>query len=130
MAGISVQLPLFLDQYDGPYTLNKTIKDAMKQNLKNLILTSPGERIMDPSFGAGIRNYLFQNNNNITAGQIKSRIAEQVQIYLPHITILDIKIINDQNVDPLSDLDRHSIFINIVYVIEQLSVSDELDIKF
>ena len=42
MAGISVKLPLFVSEFDGPYALNKTLKDTVKQNFKMLLLTIPG----------------------------------------------------------------------------------------
>jgi len=60
MAGISVKLPLSRDPESG-YKLNKTLKQVARQNLKMLVLTAPGERIMIPEFGVGLRNYLFEN---------------------------------------------------------------------
>ena len=36
LQGISVSLPLRYDNIDGPYELNKNLKDVVKQNLKNL----------------------------------------------------------------------------------------------
>ena len=128
--GVSVQLPLSLDVNDGAYTLNKDVKQSVKQNFKNLILTAPGERIMDPGFGVGIRNYLFENSDDFTSDDIKSKINEQVGIYLPFISILEIRIANAQNVAPLSDLGRNEIVVSIVYHIKEISSSDTLDIKF
>ena len=61
MYGISPKLPLIVNDLDGHYGLNKTIRQAIKQNFKNLILTSPGERVMDIQFGVGLRNYFFEN---------------------------------------------------------------------
>jgi len=49
MTGISPSLPLTLDTTNG-YQLNQTFQEAVKQNLVGLILTVPGERIMDPNF--------------------------------------------------------------------------------
>ena len=60
MPGIAPKLPLQLDEVDG-YRLTKTIKETVQQNLKMIVLTSPGERIMNPDFGVGLRNYLFRN---------------------------------------------------------------------
>ena len=54
LQGISPQLPLVYSHTDGPYQLNKTLKDVVRQNLKMLILTAPGERIMVPEFGVGL----------------------------------------------------------------------------
>jgi hypothetical protein len=41
MAGISVALPLQMDETDGAYRLNKNLKDTVKQNFKMLLLTNP-----------------------------------------------------------------------------------------
>ena len=51
--GISVKLPFQRTNKDGPFALNKTLLDAVKQNFKGLILTQPGERIMDIDFVMG-----------------------------------------------------------------------------
>ena len=58
MAGLSPKLPIQKDPVDG-FALTKTFKEMVKQNFKNLMLTSPGERIMDPEFGVGLRRFLF-----------------------------------------------------------------------
>ena len=83
MQGYSPRLPLVVDQTnDGPYGLNKTILESVKQNFKMLLLTNPGERIMDPEFGVGIKKYLFSQNTNEVSGEISSRIYSQVNNYL------------------------------------------------
>ena len=71
MAGISPKLPLVTDPADGPYLLTKTVAEATKQNLKNLILTQPGERVMDPFFGVGIRSFLFEQDSEYLHELIK-----------------------------------------------------------
>ena len=58
--GISVKLPLSYDSEDGPYRLTKNLKENVQQNFKNLMLTNPGERVMLPNFGAGIRQLLLE----------------------------------------------------------------------
>jgi phage baseplate assembly protein W len=59
MAGIAPKLPLDIDQTDG-YRLTKTIKETVQQNLKMIVLTSPGERIMDPDFWCWLKELLIQ----------------------------------------------------------------------
>jgi hypothetical protein len=48
-----------------------------------LILTIPGERIMDPNFGVGLRRYLFELNGSNTYSAISSKINEQADLF-PH----------------------------------------------
>lgn len=86
MASIGPKLPLTLDSGDG-YTSIKTLRSMVKQNLKMLVLTNPGERVMEPEFGVGIRQFLFENFQSDVYARIDERIREQVNIYLPVISI-------------------------------------------
>jgi phage baseplate assembly protein W len=89
MAGLTPKLPIAIDSDDG-IMLIKTYRDLAIQNLKNVLLTSPGEKIMDPEFGVGLRRYLFQPNHETTYLDIESRIQNQVSKYLSFIKILGI----------------------------------------
>ena len=81
--GISVKLPLRVTAEDGPYALNKDLVETTKQNFKNLVLTNPGERIMDINFGVGASALLFENYSSDTKERIRARIVEQVKTYMP-----------------------------------------------
>ena len=59
MSGLSPRLPLEIDSTDG-YRLLKDYISMVKQNMRMLVLTIPGERMMDPDFGVGLRQYLFE----------------------------------------------------------------------
>ena len=73
LQGISPRLPLIYDKTDGPYQLNKTLKETFQQNLRMLILTMPGERIMEPNFGVGMQGFLFEQIGDDTFGNIAKR---------------------------------------------------------
>ena len=119
MYGISPKLPLLVDDIDGHYSLNKTLHDSIKQNFKNLILTSPGERLMDAEFGVGMRNYFFENFTPVLTGEIESNIIEQVNRYLSYVTIQDINITQAAH-------NPNLILVRIKYVIPRLATSDIL----
>ena len=121
MQGYSPKLPLTYDKGDdGHYGLNKTILESIKQNLRMLLLTSPGERIMNPDFGVGLRRYLFSNDNARTREEIQGRIFSQVKKYLGFIQILEV------NISPPND--ENTLFMRIRYTIPALNVNDELNI--
>ena len=90
MNGFSPKLPIMYSKEDGVYTLNKTILDTIRQNLKMLLLTVPGERLTDIKFGVGLRRYLFLQDTDELRGTIQANIYEQVKKYLSYITIKDI----------------------------------------
>ena len=94
--GFNVKQPISRSDSDGIYSLIKDPVKAIRQNLKFLVLTSPGERIRVPSFGVGLRNYLFENNTPSVQGIIRSKILEQASIFMPYITITSIDFDNSQ----------------------------------
>lgn len=87
MAGLGARLPLLVSDSDGPYDLLQTIKEVAAQNIKMVVFTNPGERVMDPAFGVGIRRFLFRQNTEQTYSTLKSRIRKQIGRYLPYIKI-------------------------------------------
>ena len=97
MFGFSVRLPLAYGNDDGPYILNKNILSVARQNLKNLILTSPGERIMIPEFGVGIKNYFFQQINGDVFSELSTNINDQVSRYMPFVNIEEIKFVTSED---------------------------------
>jgi len=90
MIGYSPQFPLKIDSEIGAYAVTKTLKQVAKQNFMNLMLTSPGERVMDARFGVGLRQYLFEPASNSLAFDIGNRIRSQVERYLPFIEINEV----------------------------------------
>ena len=116
--GFSAKLPLTYDSDDGPYSLLKTIKEMGQQNLKMLVLTNPGERIMDANFGVGISRFLFDQEGSFIGGELEQKIIDQVDIYLPYITITDI------NISPR--LDENIANVQITYFIEGFTTNEKL----
>ena len=39
-----------------------TVKEQIRANLINVLLTKPGERVMEPNFGVNLKGYLFEPN--------------------------------------------------------------------
>jgi len=124
MPGLSPKLPLSTDNIDG-YTLIKSYNELVTQNLKNLILTAPGERIMDPTFGVGIRNYLFEQNTPETHQEIATRIANQVSKYMP---FLEVEAVFLSPREEVPDSELNSIEIQIKYFVKPLNMTDILNI--
>ena len=123
--GLSVALPLRIDPVDGAYGLNKTLVDMATQNLKMVILTSPGERVMEPEFGVGVRNYLFAQNSPGLSAQLRDRISQQVSKYLPYISLNNLQVFSPSI---LGDIDNTRLNIIINYSIPAANVVADLTI--
>ena len=126
MRGYSPKLPLVVDPADG-FRLTKTIKEVVAQNLKMLMLTSPGERIMEPTFGIGLYNFLFENNTSLTQAKIRNSINRQVRKYMPFINIVSIKFGEAPNQEG-PDIDKNTLNIVVEYAIPSLGEVDFLNI--
>jgi hypothetical protein len=120
MNAFGVALPLNRSSADG-FVMIKSLKRLIRQNLKMLILTNPGERVMRPNFGVGIKSYLFTNYGQNIEAQINSKIRKQVNTYMPAVSI--VKILFDD-----TDPDRNQLSITLIYSIPDINVKDLLQI--
>ena len=126
MSGISPKFPLRSDRVDGSYQLNKTIIESVRQNLKNLILTSPGEKVMDPEFGVGVQRILFENFSDPAVSNIKNRITSQVRKYMPFVEVLDI----DTSLgDPILGEPEELLKVKVRFIVKPLNQIDILIIN-
>ncbi len=122
MDGFSPKLPLSKTQEDSVYGLNKTILETIRQNLKMLLLTNPGERLMDKNFGVGLKRYLFSQDVEALRSEINAKIYDQVRKYLRFITIKEIVF------NPAGSSIDNVLSISIKYTVESLNINDELNI--
>ena len=98
----------------------RTVKEQVKTNLINLLLTEPGERINEPNFGVGLKKLLFEQNPNIEI--LKERISNQIEFYIPTISLLDINV-NFEN-------DEYKLFIIISYSFNLDRSKDAIQLNF
>jgi hypothetical protein len=124
--GLSPKLPLTRDSEDG-YSLNKTYREMVKQNVRMLLFTAPGERIMDPNFGVGLKTYLFENMHSALYGNIESKIRKQISTYMPFIRVIELNFYDSQ-ADGISN--ENYLKIEFKYLIKPLNEIDAIDLDF
>ena len=94
-----------------------------------LLLTNPGERMMDPDFGIGIRNYLFENASEFIYDELTSLIIDATASYLPQIQIEKVLFNESSDDNQLNDLiDSNIISITIRFSINPFSNQETLTI--
>lgn len=64
----------------------------IRQSLQILLSTSPGERVMEPTFGCGLKAKMFETLTESTAAQIKDLIGRAILFFEPRITVEKIAI--------------------------------------
>tara|TARA_B100002019_G_scaffold179640_1_gene155141 strand:- start:229 stop:636 length:408 start_codon:yes stop_codon:yes gene_type:complete len=106
----------------GVFEPNYLTKDAIKNNLINFFLTNPGERYLNPLFGAGLRNYIFTKVSENNFDFIKEDIQAKTEANFPNIEI--------ENVEVLQDVNENTIIINLTYNVPNTSINDTLELNF
>jgi phage baseplate assembly protein W len=74
-----------------------TTKEQLRSNIKNLLQTKKGERLMQPEFGSGLDEILFEQIDDDTKIQIEDAITSTMDKWLPYVNIEEIVVdINDR----------------------------------
>ncbi len=103
------------DLTQNPITEDLAVKrdeEAVKEAIKNLILTDRGERLMQPLVGGNIRAMLFENNTPATIKIIQESIKETINFYEPRATLLDVIV--------QSSLDESTVEVAIYFYINNI----------
>ena len=74
---------------EGFFYKTKTVLEQSKANLQNLLLTTPGERIMQPEFGSQLKFIVFEQGQDIP-GRIEETIRSTTDRFLSYINIINV----------------------------------------
>tara|TARA_R100000005_G_C4972911_1_gene185280 strand:+ start:345 stop:743 length:399 start_codon:yes stop_codon:yes gene_type:complete len=122
--GYSPKLPLKESESGATFGLNERLQESVKQNVKMLILTAPGERIMDVNFGVGLRRFFFRPMNETTFELIATNIRDQISRYMPFLDFSGIQIATNENDQSLA---LNQIRLKVFYTIPSIGESDSVD---
>ncbi len=81
----------------------------IKNDLMQLLLTLPGERVMMPNFGTDLRATIFDQLDEATIEMLRMGVSQAISQYEPRISV--------RNIYFRPDYERHGLAIRIVYVI-------------
>ena len=111
--------PLAVNHRGGISLLNgeKDIEAAIKM----ILLPSKGERVMRPTFGSSLNDYVFATNNTSTHGLIAFEVRDALQMWEPRIDLTDVLVTPHTEVD-------HCILIDIRYTVK--ATNDERNLVF
>ena len=92
---VGIRFPLDYSP-EGFFYRTKTVLEQSKANLRNLLLTTPGERIFQPSFGSRLKNIVFEQGQDIH-NIVEESIRTATDTFLPYINIINVFTIQEQN---------------------------------
>lgn len=98
-------------------------EEAVKQSIKNILLTNRGERLFNPTFGSDLRSILFENFSPQTESQLKEYIEMSVNNYEPRAALIDVV------VQAIPDLNAYSatIVFSVINKAEPITLEFLLD---
>ena len=88
--------------------------NAIARSVRNIVMTVPGEKFFNPTFGSRISESLFENIDDITATVIIDEIRESIDNYEPRVDLLDVQ--------AFPDYDNNSFDLTIIYEIIGLEI--------
>jgi phage baseplate assembly protein W len=115
---VGVNLPL---NGSSVFTPNYQTKDAIKNNLINFFLTNPGERPLNPTFGGGLRAFIFEQINENNLDGLKENISFQIKNIFPSILVTSLNIIRND--------DTNSITVQLKYSVANSNINDNLTLQ-
>jgi len=92
--------------------------EAIRQSVRNLVLTNHPDRPFHPELGCSVTSKLFDNADIFTAIEIKDEILRVVSTYEPRV--------KDINVEIFDDIDRNSLYVTIKFSIKQANIATEV----
>ena len=106
--GIDLPFRLSPDSGSGYFAQTSTTIEAVKNNVRNLLNTEKGERVLQPTLGLDLRRFLFEQMTSDVEISIQNDIVENFERWLPFVSIQNIEIDTSES---------NTIGINIIFSI-------------
>lgn len=71
--------------------------EAVKNAVATALLTSPGDKILNPTYGVDLRRYIFEPIDDFTADIIKDDIEVKLPKAEPRVTVKNVEVIGDED---------------------------------
>jgi len=97
-----------------------TNEDAVKRSIRNILLTNKGERLLDPSFGAGLARYLFEPFIASTVQVIRTEIRNAIETYEPRALI--------NNINVTADSSKNSLYVSLTFTTINTTEPQQLEV--
>jgi len=114
---VGVSLP-----FSGTAVFNSTYTTAeqLKSNLINYFMTDPGERYMNPNFGAGLKATIFEQLNEGNYQAVQTKLEADLKRYFPIVEL--------GNVEVYGNEDQNILKIEITYSVRSFGIQDTINI--
>jgi phage baseplate assembly protein W len=100
---------------------NYLTKDAIKNNLINFFLTNPGERYLNPTFGGGLRAFIFEQITKQETDFLLQDVKDKITLYFPNVDVKSLEIFSIE--------DENTIKIDLTYTVKNTNITDNIEIE-
>lgn len=118
-AAVGVDIPFSMP---GVFNPNYTTAAAIKNNLINYFLTNQGERPLNPTFGGGLRAFIFQQITTDNLDFLEERISTDLEQFFPNVAVGNLEILRQE--------DTNTITVSLTYSVINTNINDTLEIDF
>ena len=71
--------------------------DSVREVIRNILLTSSGERLMRPQFGAGLLDFIHQPNNETTRNVMANVVKKSIAQWETRVLVKSVDVLPDRN---------------------------------
>jgi phage baseplate assembly protein W len=121
MNPIGLTLPLQIGR-NGYFEQSYDTLTQVKANITNLLRTKKGERRMNPNFGSGLQEYLFEQSITESSDILIQIITDEINNYIPGVIVNKVDIgLSNQEKNKLIDS-------YILYIKIQFTINNQTDV--
>jgi|TARA_R100000030_G_C3208468_1_gene112716 phage baseplate assembly protein W len=91
---VGIEFPLDYSS-QGFFRRTKTIRQQVKSNIRNLLLTEKGERVFQPNFGSNLKSLLFEQITPTSLENVENDIRESLSTWLPYVNVNNLVVVQD-----------------------------------
>jgi phage baseplate assembly protein W len=104
--------------------------DHVQQLIRQLLLTSPGERVCLPEFGCGLRRMVFAPQSEALAATAQIHVRQALTTWLPdHVALTDVTVLAGAGADPADGLDVGEVLVTVRYVLVDTQTAASLTVR-
>lgn len=95
-----------------PFNLNYTTRDQIKSNLTIFFTTNKGERPLNPNYGGGLKDILFEQLTSNTFEIVEKRIKDNLSVYFPEVKLVNLDVLENVDNNELKIVMSYTVFNN------------------
>ena len=107
---VGITFPLDLTAFS-TFEQSKTLLQQTKSNLRNLLLTTKGERVFQPDFGSDLTRLIFEQYTPDLEDRIEVAITDAIERWLPYVIVNEIIVRSDER-------NQNAVLVQLEYTIQ------------